>query len=172
MNGKDINPIFSLFDTYISLEKEILKRVSEISKPFCFKCQTKCCEEKICRESVESKFLSSLIKFQNIQYDQKNGWISSQGCRLDYGRPLVCYEFFCDKILIEYNFHTLNIQQAIKEFINIGNRAYGNTHLICVDNLKKISTRKILEITNRTWNLVVKLANHANSSDTKSRAAD
>ena len=169
MNGKDFNPIFSLFDTYISLEKEILKRVSEISKPFCFKCQTTCCEEKICRESVESQFLSSLIKFQNIQYDQKNGWISSQGCRLDYGRPLVCYEFFCDKILIDKNFHTLNIQQAIKEFINIGNRAYGNTHLICVDNLSLISTRKILKISNHTWKLMEKLANQTVAPDRRGR---
>ena len=172
MSGKDFNPIFGLFHTYIALEKEIIKRVSEVSKPFCLKCQTKCCEEEICRESVESQFLSCLIKLQTIQYDPKNGWISSQGCRLDYGRPLVCCEFFCNEILNNKNFQALNFQQVIKEFVNIGNRAYGNTHLICVDNLKKISTRKLLEITNRTWKLMVKLTNHANSADTKSRAAD
>jgi len=142
MSGKDFNPIFGLFHTYIALEKELIKRVNALTMFFCLKCQAKCCEEEICRESVESQFLSCLIKFQTSQYDPKNGWISSQGCRLAYGRPLVCYEFFCNEILNDKNFQALNYQHAIKEFINIGNRACGNTHLICVDNLKKISTRK------------------------------
>ncbi|MBW1834018.1 MAG: hypothetical protein JRI62_04280 [Deltaproteobacteria bacterium] len=171
MNGKDFNPLLSLFYTYLSLEKEILKRVSKISNPFCFKCQTKCCEEKICRESVESPFLSSLIKFQNIQYDQKNGWMSPQGCRLDYGKPLVCYEFFCEQILINKNFQASNIQQTIKEFILIGNRAYGNTHLICVDNLSSISPKKIFKISYQIGKLMEKLANETVAPDRKYRPA-
>jgi hypothetical protein len=137
MNGKDFNPLLSLFHTYLSLEKEILKRVSKISNPFCFKCQTKCCEEKICR----------------------------------YGKPLVCYEFFCEQILINKNFQASNIQQTIKEFILIGNRAYGNTHLICVDNLSSISPKKIFKISYQIGKLMEKLANETVAPDRKYRPA-
>ena len=171
MNGKDFNPLLSLFHSYISLEKEIVKKVSDISNTFCFKCPTKCCEEKICRESVESQFLSSLIKLQNIQYNKKNGWMSPYGCRLDYGRPLVCHEFFCEQILVSKNIQASNIQQAVKEFISIGNRAYGNTHLICVDNLSLISPKKIFKISNQIWKLMEKLANQTVAPDRKFRAA-
>jgi hypothetical protein len=158
MSGKDFNPLSSLIHSYISLEKEILKRVGDISNEFCLKCQTTCCDEKICRESVESIFLSRLIKLQNIQYDKKNGWMSPYGCRLDYGRPLVCYEFFCEQVLVNNNFKASNIQQTVKEFTSIGNRVYGKTHLICVDNLSLISPKKIIKINNQIIKLMENLA--------------
>jgi len=158
MSGKDFNSLSNLIHCYISLEKEILKRTNEISNTFCVKCPTKCCEEKICRESVESQFLSRLIKLQQIEYDEKNGWMSPHGCRLDYGRPLVCYEFFCEQILANNNFKASNIQQAVKEFTSIGNRAYGNTHLICVGNLSLISPKKIFKINNNILDLMEKIA--------------
>jgi len=158
MSGKDFNPLSNLIYCYISLEKEILKRTNEISNTFCVKCPTKCCEEKICRESLESQFLGRLIKLQQIEYDEKNGWMSPHGCRLDYGRPLVCYAFFCEQILANNNFKASNIQQAVKEFTSIGNRAYGNTHLICVGNLSLISPQKIFKINNKILNLMEKIA--------------
>jgi len=171
MNGKDSNPLSSLFHSYISLEKEILKRVSEISNTFCFECQKRCCEEKICRESIESQFLSHLITLQNIRYDKKNGWMSPYGCRLEYGRPLVCYEFFCERILVNDDFKASDIQQAVKEVISIGNRAYGNTHLICVDNLSLISPKKIFKIRNRILKLMEKMDSRPVAPDHKFRAA-
>ncbi len=164
MNEKDINPLLSLFHSYISIEKEILKRVRDISNTFCFKCPTNCCEEKICRESLESQFLSSLVKLQNIEYDPKNGWMGPYGCRLDYGRPLVCHEFFCEQVLVSKKIEASNIQQAVKEFISIGNRAYGNTHLICVDNLSLISPKKIFKISSQIWELMEKSADKANEA--------
>jgi len=165
MSGKDFNSLSNLIHSYISLEKEILKRVGDISNTFCVKCPTKCCEEKICRESVESQFLSRLIKLQHVEYDEKNGWMGPYGCRLDYGRPLVCYAFFCEQILASNNFRASNIQQAVKEFTSIGNRAYGNTHLICVDNLSLISSKKIFKINNNILNLKKKLANQTAATD-------
>lgn len=157
-NENDYNlPI--LFQNYLSLEKEIQKRTKQISEHFCKECPSKCCKEEMCRESIESKFLYILIKKQNVDYDRQKGWIGPSGCRLNYGRPLVCYEFFCERILRNNNFRASNIQQIIKEFISIGNRAYGNTHLICIDNLKTISIRKIAKINGEIKRLTNKLVN-------------
>jgi hypothetical protein len=158
MNGNDYKlPI--LFQKYLSLEKDIQKRTKQISEHFCKECTSKCCKEEMCRESIESKFLYILIEKQNVDYDRQKGWIGPSGCRLNYGRPLVCYEFFCERILFNNNFRASDIQQIIKEFISIGNRAYGNTHLICIDNLKTISKRKIVKINSKIKGLINKLAN-------------
>ena len=158
MSKKDQNPLSRLLYDYISLEKEIIKRVRGISNEFCLKCRTTCCDEKICRESLESLFLSRLINLQDIEYDKKNGWMGPEGCRLDYGRPLVCHKFFCEQISVADDFKASNIRQAVKEFTSIGNRAYGNTHLIGVDNLSLISPKKIIKINRKTLNLMEKLA--------------
>ena len=83
-----------LFDDYISLEKEIQKLIFPISHYFCRGCLGNCCRAEICKESIESTFLSILTEKQRIRFDNQNGWLGPLGCRLDYGRPLVCYEFF------------------------------------------------------------------------------
>ena len=142
MNGVDCK-LANLFDGYVSLEKEIQKLIYQESTLLCGKCSSICCKEKICKESIESSFLSILIEKQRIRYDSQNGWISPSGCRLDYGRPLVCYEFFCDDMLKSYLFMTTNIQIIIKDFVSVGNKAYGHTHLLCIDNLDIISSTKI-----------------------------
>ena len=143
-----------LSKNYLSLEKEIQKRTHQLSNPYCTQCSTICCSEEMCRESIESPFLSILIQKQNMDYDPQNGWLSPIGCRLNYGRPLVCYEFFCQRILDSHNFRASNIQWIIKEFISIGNRAYGNTHLICIDNLKTISQKKMVKMNNKIKQLM------------------
>jgi hypothetical protein len=55
----------------------------------------------------------------------------------------VCYDFFCDTIGEDARFRAEGLQTIVREFIMIGNKALGNTHLVCVENLKSISTLKI-----------------------------
>jgi hypothetical protein len=138
--------LVKLFDDYISLEKEIQKLIFPISQFFCRKCLGNCCREEICKESIESTFLSILTEKQRIRFDNQIGWLGPLGCRLDYGRPLVCYEFFCEDILKTYFFKASNIKKIINDFVSIGNKAYGNTHLLCVDNLDILSSNKIDKI--------------------------
>ena len=132
--------------TYIQIEKKLLAKVKNLSADYCRICQLKCCKEVYCRESMESSFLNTLISFQQIQYDPQYGWLTPHGCQLAYGRPLVCYEFFCSKILLDVNFKRFNLLEDIREFISIGNRIYGNTHLICVENLRLITPQKLIKI--------------------------
>lgn len=146
MEGKTSAPLLNLFHTYISLEKTILYRVTEISYPFCAECKGLCCDKKICRESLESPFLSALIKHQGIQYDKNSGWMGPDGCRLAYGRPLVCHEFFCEKLLKNRGFQASNIREMVKAFVATGNRAFGSMHLISVYDLDLLTLKNILKI--------------------------
>jgi len=130
-----------LIKNYILLEKKLQKKINDLCKPFCSKCANPCCKEVFCRESIDSSFLYILIKKQDVKYD--NGWIGSHGCRLSYGRPPVCYEFFCGEVTEKEHLKGAQVVQEIKRFISAGNKACGNEHLICVNDLSKISEQKI-----------------------------
>lgn len=142
MNGIE-SKLTNLSIRYASLEKEIQKLIYQTSNHFCEKCSSRCCKEEICKESIESPFLFVLIIKQRIRYDIQDGWISPSGCKLVYGRPIVCYEFFCEDILKSPIFKAINIKKIVKKFTSVGNRVYGNTHLLCIDNLGIISSNKI-----------------------------
>lgn len=142
MNSLD-RTLATLVDRYTSLEKETQKLMYPLSSHFCMKCSSPCCKEEICRETMESPFLSILINKQKAGYDTQNGWISPSGCRLVYGRPLVCYEFFCEDILKSPLFKAMDIKKIIRGFVSVGNRAHGNSHLLCIDDPGMISSTKI-----------------------------
>ncbi len=149
MKKTAMESISLIIPDYIQVEREILRRVRDISNDFCARCVKKCCAEAYCRESFQSRFLSRLVRMQKVTYDQKKGWLGPQGCRLEYGRPMVCYEFFCDDFLTDRVFMSSDIRGLIKDFVNIGSRARGTTHLICIDNLKSISPQKINKMRQR-----------------------
>jgi hypothetical protein len=83
---------------------------------------------------------------QQIQYDSKNGWIGPSGCRLKFGRPLVCYQFFCNEVIESALYKSVGIQAIINDFVSIGKSAHGDVHLICIDNLEILSPQKIEKI--------------------------
>ena len=130
-------------DRYIDLEIEVQKLIQRVTDSFCSPCRGACCKEEICKESIESSFLSMLTQKQPVQYDSQSGWLGPSGCRLEFGRPLVCYEFFCDEVLKSNAFKATGIQAIIGDFVSIGKNAYSRTHLICVEDLDRLSTGKI-----------------------------
>ena len=141
--------IDELIDCYIALEKELQKLIHQVFDPFCTNCRGECCKAEICKESTESAFLENLVKKQQIQYDNRSGWLGASGCRLEFGRPLVCYEFFCEDVVKSTEFKASHIQAIINDFVSIGKNAHGNTHLICVENLDCLSSRKIEKMDNK-----------------------
>lgn len=161
MNGKENNILFSnVIKNYIKLENLIQGLINYISGEQCKNCLSICCKEEICRETISSYFLSLVVKkSQCIEYDYMNGWVSNEGCRLKNGRPLVCYEFFCNKLLIHTNHQMESIKSIIKEFILLGNKSHGNKHLICIDDLSRISRTKLLKINEKITLLITKTAN-------------
>jgi hypothetical protein len=148
-----------LLDRYICLEKKIQKLIYPLSKNYCSKCHGKCCSEQICKESTESVFLSMLVEKQSIQYDNRNGWLGTSGCRLDYGRPLVCYEFFCEDLLKSSFFKATNIQTIIHDFVSIGENAHGKSHLICLNDLNVLSLKKVKKMSMRVSLMLNMVAN-------------
>ena len=143
---KNNSGIDCLVKNYVVLEKEIQHRIRLISESYCKTCSTKCCKEVMCREAIESRFLRLIGKQNPLEYDRRSGFLSPCGCRLKIGRPLVCYEFFCTQILNDPVFKASNIQRLIKEFVSIGNKAHGNTHLVCIEDLNKLSNTKKAKI--------------------------
>ena len=141
--------MFGLFQKYRALEIELQKKIRLVSSRLCAACTAVCCKEVYCRESIESEFLLGLVDQQQLRYDRRQGWLGATGCRLAFGRPLVCYEFFCERFLTDRDFQSSNIQNLIKGFVAIGNRARGNQHLICIYDLEKIPAKKIERMKNK-----------------------
>ncbi len=148
----------TFIDKYVAIEKAIQQLVCPLSQRYCAVCTGKCCREEFCKESVESTFLSVLVAKQKIRYDDSNGWLSSNGCRLAYGRPLVCYDFFCDDILHVNSTKTGRILALIKDFVSLGNRAHGAAHLLCIDDLDILKPKKIEKLCCKASLILDKLA--------------
>jgi hypothetical protein len=146
---KNINDkilLSTLIDLYMQVESRLQQRIHEIANGLCHTCNGRCCREEICRESILSPFLSPIVGKQAADYDAQKGWASSQGCRLHCGRPLVCYDFFCDTVKTQSVFIASGIERIIKDFMHIGDRSLGNCHLVCVNDVKRISTAKLTRI--------------------------
>ena len=82
------------------------------------------------------------------QYDPARGWLLSDGCRLIAGRPPVCYEFLCNKILEELSegpyLDNLKAISTLPAFA--GKNALGNKHLVTLSSeqiLKRINFEKL-----------------------------
>ncbi len=159
MNGSDYKKeISNLIKSYICLEKQINAYVSRITKHYCCNCYNTCCREDICRETIDSAFLQLLVKKQNRKYDVKNGWMSPNGCRLIYGRPLICYEFFCEKIISDDGFKNSYVDKLIKTFVSVGQKAHRGQHLIAIQKIDNLSKSKIDKINNN----IIDIAQKAN----------
>ncbi|MEI6892257.1 MAG: hypothetical protein V5783_08810 [Pontiella sp.] len=82
-------------ERYIELEAAVRELIARKGNSLCAQCSCICCDAVMCVEAIKSPFLK-LIHQQEHQYDEKDGFLSSTGCRLKKGRPSVCYEYFCD----------------------------------------------------------------------------
>jgi hypothetical protein len=155
-----------LLDRYICLEREIQTLVSPLVRGYCAACAGVCCKREICKESIESEFLSILVAKQGVRYDDRSGWLGPAGCRLEYGRPLVCYEFFCEDIQNSPPFQNSPIKTIVNDFAAIGNRVSGNTHLICLATLEVLTPKKIDRLCDNITALTNRIAEAAFRFDT------
>jgi len=92
----------SFLDRYAELETDIRDRISGMFSETCGICTACCCRVDICEEAANSVFLSMLLDRQNLSesnLDDRYGWLDQHGCSLEYGRPPVCYSFFCNELL-------------------------------------------------------------------------
>lgn len=123
-----------ILEKYAAFETAVRRQISDFCAPHCSVCALVCCRAEFCRENIDSPFLSLLSS--EIQcdaaYNAACGWLTSSGCALSAGRPPVCYQFNCDKILTslpdDLNRYLIRVLSDLVP--HIGKRALGNRHLV------------------------------------------
>ncbi|MFH2125823.1 MAG: hypothetical protein ABIK12_04865 [Pseudomonadota bacterium] len=108
-----------------------------------------CCNKDICEESINSYWLSFVRLYcGSEQYDEVNGWLSLHGCLLHTGRPPVCYEFVCDKILMIVSKKPFwNCFKSLTMLLTyVGENALGNEHLITLSRRQIFTKIKLAKL--------------------------
>ena len=130
---------------YQDLEQKVRRLTLKACKPFCSVCSNCCCKKDFCFESLESFWLRMTWNLQGYtvsQYDDTKGWLLSDGCLLITGRPPVCYEYLCNRILSEMRegatLDNIKAVSALPSFA--GKNALGNKHLVTLSS-EQILTR-------------------------------
>jgi len=155
--------IVPLLDQYKVAEQSIQTLIGPISHGLCLECGGNCCQEAICRESIQSPFLNVLIQMQNLAYNDSYGWLADSGCRLRYGRPQVCYSYFCQEVMDKQPDLSQRIDGVIRAFTASGDHALGGSHLISVENLDELSLHKISKIIdkmNQVFHMIASTQSH------------
>lgn len=150
-------------DTHIEVES-ILQSLSALQEEnLCASCTHVCCKEALCQESMDSDFLRFVLGSRAEDYDPQQGWFQpGSGCRLSYGRPLICYEFFCDR----YDTPAVNtpsmmsLRQLSRAFKRVYAGVYAGQHMLVVDDITQITAHKLNIIHDRLESLKT-LANNA-----------
>ncbi len=148
-----MNSIESLLHPYIELESTVRELMADLCSDMCGMCTACCCRVDICEEALESAFLSRLLKRQELDakdLDDRYGWLDQGGCSLEYGRPPICYAYFCDQLLARLPDDDARLAtQVLGQLLHhVGRNALGDLHLVEIrnsDDLKKVDYDAIEE---------------------------
>lgn len=107
----------------------------------CASCTHVCCKEILCRESIDSDFLRFILGPKVGDYSVNDGWyVPGSGCRLAYGRPLICYEYFCERFDTQDVKATRQLSRALKTvYANV----FAGQHILVVEDINRISANKL-----------------------------
>ena len=97
-----MHSIDDILEPYAELERSVRSLMTELFSETCSMCTACCCRADICEEATQSAFLSRLLKKQGLtekDMDDRIGWLDLSGCTLKYGKPPICYAYFCDQLL-------------------------------------------------------------------------
>jgi len=147
-----MHPIDNIVEPYAELEISVRQLMTQLFSETCGMCTACCCRADICEEATGSAFLSLLLERQELSasdMDDRFGWIDLHGCSLEYGRPPVCYTYFCDELLSSLPDDDARlVARTLGRLVNhIGQDAVGDWHLVeIVDaaDLEKVDPERIL----------------------------
>ncbi|MEI6674234.1 MAG: hypothetical protein WCO57_03550 [Verrucomicrobiota bacterium] len=138
--------IATIVEQYRSFEFRVGRLMQDICVPFCMACRTPCCRVGICREAHESPFLHA-VHGAIIDFDERHGYLSGNGCKLTSGRPPVCHAYICHRILAgqadDVRRYAIECLGNLVGFI--GKRAWNGRHLVEAltdDDLRKVNNRQ------------------------------
>jgi len=125
---------------HILIEQHLQNLSKENPSP-CATCTSICCKEEICRESVDSDFLRFILGSKVSEYNEKDGWLSrTSGCTLKFGRPLICYEFFCSQFTFDTKVQKL--EKLSSEFSKLYANVHRRQHVLEIDDLNSVPEEK------------------------------
>lgn len=140
-----------LMAEYTGLERRVRRATREICAPFCRACSKVCCRPDICRDVAESPFLAEVwaMSRPRARFTVSRGFLGRAGCRLEAGRPPVCYSFNCRAILEGQQSPDQEYAlKAISELmVFVGRRALGSRHLVELidgDQLARVKPQRVL----------------------------
>jgi hypothetical protein len=123
-----------ILEKYATFEHDVGQFTAEYCSYWCSTCKEVCCKADYCQETLDSAFLS-LIRHRYPTpeaFSADQGWLTKTGCALTVGRPPVCYEFLCKRILdsrsARLDRYALNVLSKL--ITHIGWRAAGRRHLV------------------------------------------
>ena len=124
----------NIIEKYLNFERDVRVMMDSVCARHCSRCDKICCNQDFCQETIESPFLSHILKAYSpsTTYTTVSGWLTDTGCGLSIGRPPVCYEFLCESILAsqksEFDCYMVKILSAL--MTHIGKNAAGGRHLV------------------------------------------
>ena len=148
-----MNSIHNLLPLYAELEILIRRIMTSLCSDTCAMCTVCCCRADICEEAVESAFLSRLLTRQGLaanDMDDRYGWLDLNGCSLEYGRPPICYAYFCDQLLARLPDEETVLAATVlgKLLHHVGEHSLGELHLVDIKAdtvLDKVNTEQLFK---------------------------
>ncbi len=133
--------LYQIRDIHIEVESILQSLAALHAENPCASCLRVCCKEVLCRESVDSDFLRLVLGPQIGEYSVNDGWhVSGSGCRLGYGRPLICYEYFCERFDTQDVKVTRQLSRALKTvYANV----FAGQHMLVLEDINRISANKL-----------------------------
>lgn len=133
--------LYRIREVHIEVES-ILQSLTALQDDIpCASCTSVCCKEVMCRESLESDFLRFLLGPLVEGYSVDAGWhVPGSGCRLSYGRPLVCYEYFCERFEAQERAQARQLSRALKTLYA---HAFAGQHMLVVEDIGRITASKL-----------------------------
>jgi hypothetical protein len=143
--------LYRIRDVHIEVESILQSLAALQDDNPCATCASVCCKEVMCRESMDSDFLRLLLGSLVDRYGVDAGWyVPGSGCRLSYGRPLVCYEYFCEKFETPDWTQLKQLSRALKTlYANV----FAGQHMLVVKDISRITENKLNIIHARLENL-------------------
>jgi hypothetical protein len=138
---------------YADFETAVRHQIADICAPHCSVCRSVCCRPEYCRENSDSPFLNliSAKSRPNKVYSAERGWLTASGCALSTGRPPVCYQFNCNKVMdaLPDDQHCYFFQVLSNLIPHIGKRALGQRHLVEIMDQAQLGKVKLVRFGRR-----------------------
>ena len=138
-------------DVHIEVEAILQSLAALLDDNPCACCTSVCCREVMCRESIGSDFLRFLLGSRAADYDADAGWhVPGSGCRLNFGRPLVCYEYYSEQFDAQDSSQLRQLSRALKTLYA---NAYAGQHMLVVEDISRITANRLDRMLGRLENL-------------------